>query len=94
VRRAVAARGGLIDEAAMRDAVRSGQVAAAGLDSFAQEPMQAGHIFQGEPRIILSPHVAGVTAEAYVKMGVAAVQNLLEVLKTPRQTARASAGAP
>jgi D-3-phosphoglycerate dehydrogenase len=87
------ARGGLIDEAAMRDAVRSGQVAAAGLDSFAQEPMQAGHIFQGEPRIILSPHVGGVTGDAYIKMGVAAVQNLLEVLKTERRTAGASTGA-
>jgi D-3-phosphoglycerate dehydrogenase / 2-oxoglutarate reductase len=74
------ARGGLIDEAALLDAVRSGQVAAAGLDSFAIEPMTASHPFRGEARIVLSPHIGGVTADAYVKMGVAAATNALGVL--------------
>jgi D-3-phosphoglycerate dehydrogenase len=74
------ARGGLIDEAALLDAVRSGQVAAAGLDSFAVEPMTAPHPFHGEARITLSPHIGGVTADAYVKMGVAAAQNALAVV--------------
>ena len=76
------ARGGLIDEAALLDAVRSGQVASAGLDSFAVEPMTAPHPFHGEPRITLSPHIGGVTADAYVKMGVAAAQNALAVLNS------------
>jgi D-3-phosphoglycerate dehydrogenase len=75
------ARGGLIDEGALLQAVRSGQVSAAGLDSFAVEPMTAPHPFHAEPRIVLSPHIGGVTADAYVKMGVAAVQNALAVLK-------------
>ena len=74
------ARGGLIDEAALLDAVRSGQVGGAGLDSFAVEPMTAPHPFHGEARITLSPHIGGVTADAYVKMGVAAAQNALAVL--------------
>ena len=74
------ARGGLIDEAALLGAVRSGQVASAGLDSFAVEPMTAPHPFHGEARIVLSPHIGGVTADAYVKMGVAAAQNALTVL--------------
>jgi len=74
------ARGGLIDETALLDAIRSGQVASAGLDSFAVEPMTAPHPFHGEPRITLSPHIGGVTAEAYVKMGVGAAQNALAVL--------------
>jgi D-3-phosphoglycerate dehydrogenase len=60
------ARGGLIDEAALLGAVRSGQVASAGLDSFAVEPMTAPHPFHGEARIVLSPHIGGVTADAYV----------------------------
>jgi len=74
------ARGGLIDEHALLAAVRSGQVAMAGLDSFAVEPMAPGHPFQGEKRIVLSPHIGGVTGDAYVNMGVAAAKNLLQVL--------------
>lgn len=74
------ARGGLIDEAALLAAVKSGQVGSAGLDSFAVEPMSAPHPFHGEERIVLSPHIGGVTADAYVKMGVAAAQNALAVL--------------
>ncbi|WCM95123.1 3-phosphoglycerate dehydrogenase [Acidovorax sp. NCPPB 2350] len=74
------ARGGLIDEPALLAAVRSGQVMAAGLDSFAVEPMVAGHPFQGEPRFVLSPHIGGVTSDAYVNMGVGAAKNLLAVL--------------
>jgi D-3-phosphoglycerate dehydrogenase len=74
------ARGGLIDEAALLAAIRAGHVASAGLDSFAVEPMTAPHPFHGEPRITLSPHIGGVTADAYVKMGVAAATNALAVL--------------
>lgn len=74
------ARGGLIDETALLDALRSGQVGSAGLDSFAVEPMTAPHPFHGEARICLSPHIGGVTADAYVKMGVAAARNALAVL--------------
>lgn len=75
------ARGGLIDEDALLRAVREGHVKAAGLDSFASEPMRPGHPFQTEPNIILSPHIGGVTGEAYVKMGVAAAENALAVLR-------------
>ncbi len=81
------ARGGLIDEAALLEAVRSRQVMAAGLDSFAVEPMAPGHPFQGEKHFLLSPHIGGVTSDAYVNMGVGAAKNLLAVLE------RASAAA-
>ena len=74
------ARGGLIDEAALLEAVRSGQVMSAGLDSFSVEPMAAGHPFQGEKSFVLSPHIGGVTHDAYVNMGVGAAKNLLKVL--------------
>ena len=74
------ARGGLIDEPALLEAIRRGQVASAGLDSFTVEPMTAPHPFHGEARITLSPHIGGVTADAYVKMGVAAATNALAVL--------------
>jgi len=74
------ARGGLVDEAALLAAVRSGQVGMAGLDSFAAEPMAAGHPFQGEKNFVLSPHIGGVTGDAYVNMGVGAAKNVLQVL--------------
>ena len=76
------ARGGLIDEAALLAAVQSGQVFAAGLDSFAVEPMAAPHPFQQVPQIVLSPHIGGVTADAYIHMGVGAARNVLDVLAT------------
>jgi D-3-phosphoglycerate dehydrogenase len=81
------ARGGLIDEGALQQGVRSGQVAAAGLDSFAVEPMTAPHPFQGEANIILSPHIGGVTSDAYINMGLGAARNLLAVLHAAPQTA-------
>jgi D-3-phosphoglycerate dehydrogenase len=74
------ARGGLIDEAALLTSIRSGHVSMAGLDSFAVEPMAPGHPFQGEKNLLLSPHIGGVTRDAYVNMGVAAAKNLLAVL--------------
>ena len=75
------ARGGLINESDLLVGVRSRQVFAAGLDSFAIEPMTAPHPFHNEPRILLSPHIGGVTADAYIHMGVGAAQNVLQVLK-------------
>jgi D-3-phosphoglycerate dehydrogenase / 2-oxoglutarate reductase len=75
------ARGGLIDEDALLAAVRSGQVRAAGLDSFAVEPMAANHPFQAEPGIILSPHIGGVSSDAFVKMGLGAVRNARSVIE-------------
>ncbi|MGO4416538.1 NAD(P)-dependent oxidoreductase [Cupriavidus sp. KB_39] len=81
------ARGGLIDEPALLAAVQSGQVAGAGLDSFAVEPMTAPHIFHGQPGVILTPHIGGVTGAAYVNMGVAAAKNVLGVLNREREPA-------
>lgn len=75
------ARGGLVDEPALLAAVQSGQVSMAALDSFAVEPMAAPHIFHNQPGFILSPHIGGVTSDAYVNMGVAAARNTLAVLQ-------------
>ncbi|MCH7345486.1 3-phosphoglycerate dehydrogenase [Pelomonas sp. CA6] len=75
------ARGGLVDEAALLEALSSGQVASAGLDTFQVEPMSAGHPFQGVPHLILSPHIGGVTGDAYLNMGLAAARNALDVLE-------------
>lgn len=75
------ARGGLIDEPALLDAVRSGHLSGAALDSFVAEPPSADHPFFGEPRILLSPHVAGVTAEAGARVARAAVEGALDIIE-------------
>jgi len=74
------ARGGLVDEAALTEAIKAGKLRAAGLDSFQVEPMTAPHIFHGIPEVILTPHTGGVTSDAYVSMGTAAARNILAVL--------------
>lgn len=71
------ARGGLVDEQALLMAVRSGHVAVAGLDSFQQEPLPENHPFYTERNIVLTPHIGGVTTDAYVNMGLTSVRNLL-----------------
>jgi D-3-phosphoglycerate dehydrogenase len=75
------ARGGLIDEAALMDALRSGKLAAAGLDTFGSEPPPPDHRLRGTPRLIMTPHVGGVSSAAYTKMGVAAARNVVEALR-------------
>lgn len=64
-----ASRGGIIDEAALVDAVRSGAVGGAGLDVFDQEPLGPDSPLLGEPRIVLSPHLGASTTEAQDKAG-------------------------
>ena len=63
-----AARGGVVDESALCDALRSGHLAGAALDVFADEPLGDGSRFAGVPNLILTPHVAGVTREANARV--------------------------
>jgi len=75
------ARGGLIDEDALLGAVASGHIAGAGLDTFRTEPPSPDHPFWTEPRIVVTPHIGGVTREANVRVGVDAVEGVLAVLQ-------------
>lgn len=75
------ARGGLINEEDLIEALNSNHVAMAALDSFATEPMTSPHPFQGHPKIILSPHIGGVTSDAYINMGVGAAKNIVELIQ-------------
>ncbi len=71
------ARGSLIDEAALIDALRRGHVAAAGLDVFATEPAGADNELFDLPNVVVTPHVAWATASTMRRCVEAAAQNWL-----------------
>ena len=77
-----AARGGVVDEAALANALRAGEIAGAALDVFAKEPLSAEHgaIFTGCPNLILTPHIAGVTQESNIRVSTLIADKVLEQL--------------
>ena len=74
------ARGGIIDEPALYDALTTGKLAGAGLDVFEQEPPPSGHSLFALPNVIMAPHVAGVTVEAVDRMSEQTARNILSAL--------------
>src|SRR5580692_12997661 len=74
------ARGGIIDEPALYDALVSGKLAGAGLDVFEQEPPPVGHSLFELPNVIVAPHVAGVTRESVDRMSEQTARNILSAL--------------
>ncbi|OWY29128.1 hydroxyacid dehydrogenase [Herbaspirillum robiniae] len=81
------ARGGLVDEQALVAALASGKLRAAGLDSFEKEPFAAPHPLQQVGNVVLSPHIGGVTEDAYIAMGTGAADNVLAVLEAEQAMA-------
>ena len=75
------ARGGLIDESALAQALATGQVEAAGLDVFESEPPQADNEFRDHAKVIVTPHVAGVTDGSLVNMGLMAAECIVAKLQ-------------
>ena len=71
------ARGELVDEAALVDALRSGRIRAAGIDVYREEPLPPSHPFLGLDNVVLSPHVAYNTPEAAVALHDIAVECLV-----------------
>lgn len=72
------ARGGIVDEAALISALSSGKVAAAGLDVFEDEPPRPDNPLLGFDQVLLSPHIAGVTDGAAIRMALGSAQNILD----------------
>jgi D-3-phosphoglycerate dehydrogenase len=74
------ARGGIIKEAALLAALKSGQVAAAGLDVYEDEPLAADSELRKLPNVILTPHLGASTAEAQDAVGVEIAEQIADVL--------------
>ncbi len=78
-----AARGGVVDEAAVIDALRTGRLGGAALDVFETEPLtsESGAAFAGISNVLLTPHIAGITEEANQRVSLVTAQNVLEHLR-------------
>ena len=75
-----AARGGLVDEGALYDALVSGAIAGAGLDCFEQEPAPRSHPLWQLENVVVTPHMAAHTKESMIAMAVHAAEEIVRVL--------------
>jgi len=74
------ARGGIIKEAALLAALKSGKVAAAGLDVYEDEPLAKDSEFRTLPNVVLTPHLGASTAEAQESVGIEVAEQIADVL--------------
>ena len=72
------ARGGIINETDLYNALKTKKIRAAGLDVYDDEPSTSSNPLFGLDNILLSPHIAGVTIEATIRMSKQAVHNVLD----------------
>ncbi|GAN80534.1 hydroxyacid dehydrogenase [Acidocella aminolytica] len=72
------ARGGIIDESALAEALTRGHISGAGLDVFVTEPPAPNHPLFCHDRVILTPHAAGLSKECAMRMASMAAQNILD----------------
>ncbi|MDQ1909455.1 phosphoglycerate dehydrogenase [Paenibacillus sp. GD4] len=76
------ARGGIIDEMALVEAIDSGIVAGAAFDVFEQEPPQADHPFLNNPKIVVTPHLGASTVEAQENVAIDVSEEVLHILRS------------
>jgi (S)-sulfolactate dehydrogenase len=74
-------RGGIVDEQALTAALRSGHLGGAAIDVFGAEPLPASPHFDGCPNLILTPHIAGVTAEANERVSFLIADKVMAALR-------------
>ncbi|MGB5626367.1 MAG: hydroxyacid dehydrogenase [Woeseiaceae bacterium] len=76
------ARGGVVDESALVEALREDRLGGAALDVFQSEPLDSknGAAFAGVPNVLMTPHIAGITEEANQRVSLVTVQNVLKHL--------------
>jgi D-3-phosphoglycerate dehydrogenase len=74
------ARGGIINELALHEALANGKIAGAGIDVFEKEPAPIDHPLLKLSNVVVAPHMAGVTRESMDRMAINTVRNILSVL--------------
>ena len=74
------ARGGIVDEVALAASLKAGHLGGAAIDVFQTEPLPAAAHFQGCPNLLLTPHIAGVSAESNERVSFLIAQKVLEAL--------------
>ncbi len=74
------ARGGLVDERAMADALRAGHLAGAAIDVFSSEPMAHDNPLRTAPNVVLTPHLGASTAEAQDRVGIEMAEQVVMAL--------------
>lgn len=74
------ARGGIVDEVALAAALKSGHLGGAAIDVFDTEPLPASPHFEGCPNLVLTPHIAGVSAESNERVSFLIADKVLEAL--------------
>lgn len=78
------ARGGLVDPAALTEALQQGRIAAAGLDVFEPEPIPANHPLLSLDNVVIAPHIASASKQTRLRMAMMAADNLVAGLNGER----------
>jgi D-3-phosphoglycerate dehydrogenase len=73
-------RGPVVEDAALIEALSSGQVGGAALDVFVTQPLPPDHPYFGLDNVIITPHMAGITEESMMRMGLGAAEEAIRVL--------------
>lgn len=74
-------RGAVVEDAALIEALSSGRIGGAALDVFVTQPLPPDHPYFGFDNVIVTPHMAGITEESMMRMGVGAAEEAIRVLK-------------
>ena len=73
-------RGPVVDDAALIEALSSGRIGGAALDVFSTQPLPLDHPYFGFDNVIITPHMAGITEESMMRMGIGAAEEAIRVL--------------
>lgn len=77
----ITSRGGVLDEAALLEALQSGKIAGAGFDVYPKEPLPKDHPLRSLLNVVMQPHMGGYTEEGYGWKFIPAVENIISFIE-------------